>query len=132
MYILKLLNLCVGLGWLLKLPSSNVHLQLPSVSANPTFEVSIKLTGLFTQLNWCVNPTVGKPATVMVSNTVEVVHELSAFTFNDTTNMPGFVNTWVGFSLVLMLDPSPKFHSEANVDVPYPKIVLLVNLIVSV
>ena len=85
--------MCDGLDWLLKLPSSKVHLQDPSVSANPTLEVSIKFTGLFTQLNWCVNPALGKPATVMVSYTIEVVQELSALTFKEIINVPGFVNT---------------------------------------
>ena len=65
-----------------------------------------------------MNPALGKPATVMVSYTVEVVQELSALTFNDTINIPGFVNTCVGLPSVLILDPSPKFHSDANVDVP--------------
>ena len=68
----------------------------------------------------------------MVSYTVEVVHELSALTFKDTTNIPGFVNTCVGLASVLILDPSPKSHSEANVNDPYPSCVLFVNLMVSV
>ena len=68
----------------------------------------------------------------MVSYTVEVVQELSALTFKDTINIPGFVNTCVGLASVLILDPSPKFHSDAYEDVPYPKIVLFVNLMVSV
>ena len=44
-----------------------------------------------------------------------MVQELSAFTFNLTTNLPDFVNTWTGFTALSILVPSPKSQSEVNV-----------------